>query len=145
MTVTLALLCGAALADEYDYEAARSMLAYINEFRTGEDAWYWEADNTTKTYVTGLSPLKYDYDLEAVAMLRASEIAVKFSHTRPDGSKWSTAFPVEITTGGRTSPAVSARRTGLSMDSGKIMKGMTARDTGETCCGRNTPGWASAR
>jgi hypothetical protein len=93
MTVTLALLCGAALADEYDYEAARSMLAYINEFRTSGDAWYWEADNTTKTYVTGLSPLKYDYDLEAVAMLRASEIAVKFSHTRPDGSKWSTAFP----------------------------------------------------
>ena len=53
----------------------------------------WEADDTTKTYVTGLSALTYDYDLEAVAMLRATEISTRFSHTRPDGSKWSTAFP----------------------------------------------------
>ena len=93
LTVGLVLLCGAAGADDYDYEAARSMLSYINNFRTGDNAWYWEADDTTKTYVTGLSALTYDYDLEAVAMLRATEISTRFSHTRPDGSKWSTAFP----------------------------------------------------
>ncbi len=89
----LVLLGSAACADDYDYEAARSMLAYINDFRTGDNAWYWESDDTTKTYATGLSALAYDYDLEAVAMLRASEISIRFSHTRPDGSKWSTAFP----------------------------------------------------
>ncbi len=72
---------------------ARSMLAMINEFRTGEDAWYWNADNTTKTVCSGLGELVYDYDLEAAAMQRAAEIAIFFSHTRPDGTSYVTAFP----------------------------------------------------
>lgn len=33
----------------------------------------------------GLQPYKYDLRLEKAAMVRAKEIAVKFSHTRPDG------------------------------------------------------------
>ena len=33
----------------------------------------------------GLQPYKYDLRLEKAAMIRAKEIAVKFSHTRPDG------------------------------------------------------------
>ena len=95
MALCLLLSLSAALADggSYEYGAARSMLDMVNAFRTGSDAWYWESDDVTKTYATGLRALTYDYDLEKTAMLRASELATKFSHTRPDGSKWSTAFP----------------------------------------------------
>ena len=97
LILTTALVTGlctvAGAEEEYMYDAARSMLSMINDFRTGDNAWQWDANGTTYTYVTGLSALTYDYDLEATAMLRATEIAVNFSHTRPDGSKWSTAYP----------------------------------------------------
>lgn len=86
------LLASAAFAADRTSEA-RSMLNLINEFRTGGDAWYWNKDNVTWTTVTGLKKLQYDLELEAVAKLRAEEISTYFSHTRPDGSKWSTAFP----------------------------------------------------
>lgn len=39
----------------------------------------------------GLQPYKYDLRLERAAMVRAKEIAVKFSHIRPDGRNSSTA------------------------------------------------------
>ncbi len=39
----------------------------------------------------GVAPLKYDESLEKVAMLRAAETAVSFSHTRLDGSSCFTA------------------------------------------------------
>ena len=70
----------------YHQTEARSILGRINELRTSADAWYWNRDNTTKTYCTGLSALEYDYELEKFAMLRAAEIALNFSHTRPDGT-----------------------------------------------------------
>lgn len=38
----------------------------------------------------GLSTLRYDASLENASSVRASEITVKFSHTRPDGSDWYT-------------------------------------------------------
>ncbi len=76
----------------YDQEDARSMLKLINDFRTSKDAWYWEADNINKYYCGQLEPLSYDYELEKVAMKRAAEIALVFSHTRPDGSSWSDAY-----------------------------------------------------
>lgn len=41
----------------------------------------------------GLPALAYDERLQNTADLRAAEQAVLFSHTRPDGSDWSTAFP----------------------------------------------------
>ena len=74
----------------YDQTEVRSMLDSINEFRTGSDAWYWNSSDTEKVVLTDLQPLAYDYDLEKVAMQRAAEIAVYWSHTRPDGSStWS--------------------------------------------------------
>lgn len=39
----------------------------------------------------GLQPYKYDLRLEKAAMVRAKEISVKFSHTRPNGTDSSTA------------------------------------------------------
>ena len=70
----------------YGQSEARSMRDMINKFRTGSDAWYWASDDTSKVTCSGLSELTYDYNLEKIAMLRAAEIAVSFSHTRPDGT-----------------------------------------------------------
>ena len=69
----------------YGQTEGRKMLKMINELRTGNDAWYWNADNTTKTYCNDLAELTYDYELEKLAMQRAAEIVVSFSHTRPNG------------------------------------------------------------
>ena len=71
----------------YDQESARDMLQMVNDFRTGDDAWYWNSNNTTKTDLSGtLSELTYDYNLEAIAMQRAMELSVVFAHQCPDGS-----------------------------------------------------------
>ncbi len=72
---------------------ARSMLATINEFRTTGNMWYWNEDDTTKTYLnsegnTYLAGLTYDYNLEQIAMQRAAEIAVDFAHDRPAGTSF---------------------------------------------------------
>lgn len=76
---------------KYDQAGARSMLEMINNFRTGKDAWYWNGSNTEKIYVSGLSPLVYDYGLEQAAMQRAAEIAVVWDHIRPNGEWCDTA------------------------------------------------------
>ncbi len=76
---------------KYDQAGARSMLDMINKFRTGKDAWYWNGSNTEKIYVSGLSPLVYDYGLEQAAMQRAAEIAVVWDHIRPNGEWCDTA------------------------------------------------------
>ena len=41
----------------------------------------------------GLNSLRYDASLEATATVRANELNVRFSHTRPDGSDWYTVNP----------------------------------------------------
>ncbi len=76
-----------ALIDiQYRYDCTESMLPLINEFRTGSDAWYWNDDNKTKTVLTDLEPMTYDYGLECVAMQRAAECALLFDHVRPNGN-----------------------------------------------------------
>jgi hypothetical protein len=70
-----------------DYASARSMLPLINEWRQSGDAWYWNQSNSEKIQCGKLAAYSYDYDLEQIAYQRAFEIAVNFSHTRPDGSK----------------------------------------------------------
>ena len=42
----------------------------------------------------GLSALKVDPALSAAARIRAEEIVQKFSHTRPDGSRWNTVSSI---------------------------------------------------
>ena len=60
----------------------------------------------------GLSALRADAELTRAARVRASEIARKFSHTRPDGTSWSTvsasAFGENIAMGQRTADKVMA-------------------------------------
>ena len=69
----------------YFQSESRAGLAGVNRLRTGSDAWYWNSDNTTKTVLSDLPVLQYDYDLEKVAMQRCAESAVFWSHQRPDG------------------------------------------------------------
>ena len=85
---------------KYHQTQARSMLAKVNAFRTGSNAWYWNSTNTKKIYVTGLKNYQYDYELEQIAMQRAAEIAVYYGaymqedqtqdHIRPNGKRWDT-------------------------------------------------------
>ena len=68
-------------------EEVMSCFNLANEFRTGDEAYYWNEDNKTKTSLVGqLGTLILDYDLCKAAQIRANEIVSKFSHTRPNGS-----------------------------------------------------------
>ena len=99
--IIMSLICAnfSAVADngntitvnaQFNQTEARTILNMINEFRTSDDAWYWNDDNETITECESLNELKYDYRLEEIAMQRAVEIAIKFSHTRPNGKDtWS--------------------------------------------------------
>ena len=92
--MALACLLAVSAAGAEDWQAeARRMLDMINELRTGEDAWYWDRTDTEQIRVTGLKPLQYDAKLEEVARIRAAELSISLSHTRPDGSRCFTAFP----------------------------------------------------
>lgn len=99
--MVLASLCVTATASEpidikitvaFGQTEARKMLEIINDFRTGEDAWYVNQDGTRHD-CPGLSELIYDYELEETAMQRAAEIALYFDHDRPDGSDCFLIYP----------------------------------------------------
>ncbi|MBO7613023.1 MAG: CAP domain-containing protein [Treponema sp.] len=63
----------------------------INNFRTS-DTWLWDESGTTQVPVTGLSAFVLDKDLCKVAQLRANELLIDFSHTRPNGQICYTAY-----------------------------------------------------
>jgi len=60
----------------------------------------------------GLQALGIDYNLRAAAYIRAQEMLQKFSHTRPNGSKWNTvsklAYGENIARGQRSVDKVMA-------------------------------------
>ncbi len=60
----------------------------------------------------GLSALRVDPALTAAAQIRAREIVERFSHTRPDGTRWSTvssrAYGENIAKGQKTADKVMA-------------------------------------
>ena len=80
----------------YGQDDARAMLELVNNFRQEADVWQWNGDNSTKTIFNQngakeIGVLTYDYNLEQIAMQRAMEVAISFSHTRPDGTSCFTA------------------------------------------------------
>ncbi|MCD8322000.1 MAG: CAP domain-containing protein, partial [Oscillospiraceae bacterium] len=93
---TVACYGTVTVSGAYDQTEARSMLELINQLRTGEDAWIWDEEDAEQTILTELEPLSYDYALEQIAMVRAAELALSFSHTRPDGSAWYTLLWDEV-------------------------------------------------
>lgn len=84
-----------SFSTDFDFcqSEAREMIDMVNNFRQESGVWYWNEDNDSKTYPSNLSRLQYDKDLEAVAMQRAAELVLSFSHTRPDGTLCFTAYP----------------------------------------------------
>ena len=73
---------------KYGQTEARTIFDMINEMRTNPyDAWCWDAYDNKKIPCPNLEELKYDYDLERVAMKRAAEIALSYEHERPMGGK----------------------------------------------------------
>ena len=84
----------AEVSGQFRQTEARRMLGMINEFRTGDNAWYWNEDDETKTIYAPntLGTLQYDSVLEKIAMQRATELAINYAHTRPNGQS---CFSVE--------------------------------------------------
>ena len=58
-------------------DIARQVLALVNEERCK----------------AGVAPLKLSAELQEAAVIRAEELTRKYSHTRPDGTKFSTVLP----------------------------------------------------
>ncbi|MBB5226123.1 CAP domain-containing protein [Treponema ruminis] len=66
-------------------EEVKNVFNLTNSFRTGNEAFYLNEDNTTKTNLVGqLGTLTLDEGLCKAAQIRANEIVSKFSHTRPN-------------------------------------------------------------
>ena len=96
LALILMMLLGAARAATLVTANAQSVVNQVNRERAAR----------------GLSALRVDPALTAAAQIRAREIVQKFSHTRPDGTKWSTvssvAYGENIAKGQRTADKVMA-------------------------------------
>ena len=96
LVLVLMLTLGAAQAATLVTANAQSVVNQVNRERAAR----------------GLSALRIDPALTAAAQIRAKEIVQKFSHTRPDGTKWSTvssaAYGENIAKGQRTADKVMA-------------------------------------
>ena len=65
----------------------KKVFELTNAFRTGNEAFYLNKDNSSTTNLVGqLGTLMLDEDLCKAAQIRANEIVSKFSHTRPNGT-----------------------------------------------------------
>lgn len=71
----------------YNQTDARKIAKLINEMRTGKDNWLYDTKGK-KIKGGSLPKLKYDYNLEKLAMKRVAEIGLTFSHTRPNGQMY---------------------------------------------------------
>ena len=96
LVLVLLLTLGAAQAATLETANAQSVVNQVNRERAAR----------------GLSALRNDPALTAAAQIRAREIVERFSHTRPDGTKWSTvssiAYGENIAKGQRTVDRVMA-------------------------------------
>ena len=96
LVLVLLLTVGVAQAATLVTANARSVVDQVNRERTAR----------------GLSALRVDPALTAAAQIRAQEIVERFSHTRPDGTRWSTvssvAYGENIAKGQRTADKVMA-------------------------------------
>ena len=75
---------------EFGQSEAQTIKDMVNTLRT-TDAWKYDESNN-KVDVPGLGTLVYDAKLEEIAMQRAAELALYYSHTRANGEGCDTAF-----------------------------------------------------
>lgn len=78
---------GGSISDKGDDEdEVTACFNLVNKFRTGNEAFYLNKDNTTTTNLVGeLGKLTLDEELCKAAAIRAEEIVENFAHERPDG------------------------------------------------------------
>lgn len=76
----------------YYFDTEAIALSNVSDSDTGLRAKALEAFNQVNEQRSeaGLNSLKWDQNLETVSSVRAKECAVKFSHTRPNGTQWYT-------------------------------------------------------
>lgn len=68
-------------------EEVKKVFNLTNSFRTGNEAFYLNEDNSSTTNLVGqLGTLTLDEGLCKAAQIRANEIVSNFSHTRPNDS-----------------------------------------------------------
>lgn len=75
---------------EYRQSVAREVLSYVNNLRT-QESWQYDEGGYRIT-IDAMDALTYDYTLEQIAMQRAAELALNYSHTRPNGEECFTAY-----------------------------------------------------
>lgn len=82
---------------------AKNAYKRLNRFRTGKNAWYWNAGNRTKTRFNTsghkrLKKLRKNKRLVATARKRAKEMALAgvCSHTRPNGTDCLSIYPTTM-------------------------------------------------
>lgn len=95
-------------APPYRMPGSLETRSYINASLAGQVVQQVNAERAKY----GLSPLRVDPELSRAAEIRAKEIVQKFSHTRPDGSRWITvsksAYGENIARGQKTADKVMA-------------------------------------
>ena len=125
----------------YMQSDARAMLKRINRFRTGNDAWYYADDSKSeKVKLRNLKKLTYDYTLEKMAMIRAAEAALKFSHTRPNGEDcFSITFLDGMSKGGENIAA--GQFSPDSVVNARMIMVIQDRGIAEICLMSTTPRW----
>lgn len=87
------------IAGTYDGEYRDKITVTVIEIP--KDQWRHEVLDLVnrERVVNGLSPLEWGYTCDNAATTRATEIEQSYSHTRPDGSSWTTACPIPETGG----------------------------------------------
>lgn len=70
---------GVLLHGSFNFDYSNEVVERINDYRVKH----------------GLNKLKYDFSLVEPAMIRAAELSVNFSHTRPNSKQWSTVMDWE--------------------------------------------------
>lgn len=90
-------VCHVRVIGKDGYVDATPMYNLLNGFRA-EKTWQWKKGSKSKKYFNTnkknrLKPLKRNAKLEKAAQTRAREITKKYSHKRPNGKKWYTAYP----------------------------------------------------
>lgn len=116
----------------YKQSEARKQLDLINSVRTSGSAWYYNPDGS-KYWCGALAEMTYDYQLEQLAMKRAREIVISYSHARPDGTglrelhegcEWyGIAENIAVGTGGSISRAETVHNLFMEDDQGYAGQG----------------------
>ena len=97
-------------------DEVKACFEQVNLFRTGDEAFYWNSDDTTKTDLTGqLGTLTLDETLCKAAQIRSNEIVNNFAHTRPDGTSCFTVLKdVSVSYSGCGENIAAGNKTGVA-------------------------------